>query len=86
MLADEAHHLNTYTKSKKGEQLNLLPKEFTGKTSEVELEREGWEHTVIELILNRGGKYENNKNVLLEFTATIPDNKYVDKKYENKII
>ena len=86
MLADEAHHLNTDTKSRKGEQKDLMPMAFTEKTSEIEIERKGWEHTIIELILKKNGKYEDNKNVLLEFTATIPDNEYVAKKYEDKII
>jgi len=27
-----------------------------------------------------------NKNVLLEFTATVPDDEEVQKKYQNKII
>ena len=86
ILADEAHHLNADTKIKNGEQKELIATEFTGKTSETEIERKGWEHTVIELILNKKGKGEENKNVLLEFTATIPDNEQVAKKYEDKII
>ena len=86
ILADEAHHLNADTKIKNGEQKELIATEFTGKTSETEIERKGWEHTVIELILNKKGKGEENKNALLEFTATIPDNEQVAKKYEDKII
>ncbi len=86
MLADEAHHLNTDTKSKNGIQRELIPTELTNKTSETEIERKGWEHTVIELILNKNGKKEENKNVLLEFTATIPANEQVAKKYSDKII
>ena len=86
MLADEAHHLNASTKNKKGEQEELYPAEFTGKTSELEIEKKGWEHTIIKLILNKNNKYEKNENVLLEFTATIPDNEQVEKKYEDKII
>lgn len=86
MLADEAHHLNADTKSKNGLQGELVPTELTEKASEAEIERKGWEHTVIELILNKNGKTEGNKNVLLEFTATIPGNEQVAKKYEDKII
>jgi type III restriction enzyme len=86
MLADEAHHLNASTKSKKIEQLELTPTELTDRASEAEIERKGWEHTVIELILNKNGKKENNKNVLLEFTATIPENKEIAEKYKDKII
>lgn len=87
MLADEAHHLNTDTNKKKGDQEELeLAVEMTGKTSEAEIEKKGWEHTVIELILNKNGKQEANKNVLLEFTATIPATENIAKKYEDKII
>ena len=64
MIADEAHHLNTDTISRKGYQNDLSPTQFTGKTSEIEIEKKGWEHTVIELILNKNGKYKDNKNVL----------------------
>ena len=82
MLADEAHHLNANTKKK---QIELDHTELTGRTSKNEVEKKGWEHTVIELILNKQGQ-KNNKNVLLEFTATIPENQAVAKKYEDKII
>jgi len=85
MLADEAHHLNAYTK-KKATQGELIPQEITGRTSAKEIEKKGWEHTVIELILNKNGKKEENKNVLLEFTATIPATEAIAKKYEDKII
>lgn len=86
MLADEAHHLNTDTKGKNGTQQELIPLLLTNKASEKEIERKGWEHTVIELILNKNGKKEKNKNVLLEFTATIPANEKVALKYSDKII
>jgi type III restriction enzyme len=86
MLADEAHHLNADTKSK-NEQGNLFsPVKLTDKTSGAEIEKKGWEHTVIELIWNKNGSAKNNRNVLLEFTATIPENDNVDKKYSDKII
>lgn len=84
MLADEAHHFNADTKSKKGEQ-----KEFelvTELRNKKDIERKGWEHTVIELILNKNGQGKENKNVLLEFTATVPENEDVAKKYSGKII
>lgn len=87
MLADEAHHLNADTKSQKGEQQELeLNTELTDRASAKEVEKKGWEHTVIELILKKNGSKEENKNVLLEFTATIPANGQVAKKYEDKII
>ena len=83
MLADEAHHLNTNTKNIII-QKDLLNEELRGTKEEVE--KKGWEHTVIELVLNKNGQEENNKNVLLEFTATIPENKEIEKKYSDKII
>lgn len=87
MLADEAHHLNTDTKTKKGENFELdLSGELAGNASAKDIEKKGWEHTVIELVLNKNGQEENNKNVLLEFTATIPENKEIEKKYCDKII
>ena len=87
MLADEAHHLNTDTTRKKDEQLDLdYTTEITGQTGTTEIERKGWEHTVLELILNKNGNGKNNKNVLLEFTATIPADESVAQKYSDKII
>lgn len=85
MLADEGHHLNADTKKKKQEELGL-DTELTEKTSQDEIERKGWEHTVIELLLNKNGSTEENRNVLLEFTATIPDNQRVADKYAPKTI
>jgi len=83
MLADEAHHLNSNTKNIVV-QTEIFETEFKGTNDEKE--RKGWEYTVIELILNKNNNHENNKNVLLEFTATIPANEQVAKKYEDKII
>jgi len=84
MLADEAHHLNTDTKKLQGE-LDLHT-ELNDKASEVEIEKKGWEHTVIELLLNKNGKKDSNRNVLLEFTATIPEIQKVIDKYADKTI
>ena len=84
MLADEAHHLNTDTKK---QQLELdIYTELKDNASEVEIEKKGWEHTVIELLLKKNGKKENNRNVLLEFTATIPEIQKVIDKYADKTI
>ncbi len=84
MLADEAHHFNADTK-KKQQELDLIT-ELKATSSKDEVERKGWEHTVIELILKKNNQKIENKNVLLEFTATIPANDQVAKKYEDKII
>lgn len=82
MLGDESHHLNAQTKSKKQGELEL-EKEING-TSDAEIERKGWEHTVLELLLNKKGN--PSQNVLLEFTATLPENADVQQKYADKII
>lgn len=83
MLGDEAHHLNAQTKSKKQGELEL-EKEINDRTSDAEIERKGWEHTVLELLLNKNGN--PSQNVLLEFTATLPENAEVQQKYADKII
>lgn len=83
MLGDEAHHLNAQTKSKKQGELEL-EKEMNDRTSNAEIERKGWEHTVLELLLNKKGN--PSQNVLLEFTATLPENADVQQKYADKII
>ncbi|MDD2935340.1 MAG: DEAD/DEAH box helicase family protein [Candidatus Pacebacteria bacterium] len=84
MLADEAHHLNTDTKKLQGE-LDLHT-ELKESAKAEEIEKKGWEHTVIELLLNKNGKKEDNKNVLLEFTATIPEIQKIIDKYADKTI
>ncbi len=82
VLADEAHHLNANTcKQQKELDVNLELKESASKE---EIERRGWEHTVTELILKKNGKESNN--VLLEFTATIPAEINVVRKYKDKTI
>ena len=84
MLADEGHHLNADTQRKQQE-LDLKTK-LTNKAGQNEIEKKGWEHTVIELLLNKNGSDVENRNVLLEFTATIPNNKQVEDKYAPKTI
>lgn len=83
MLGDEAHHLNAQTKSKKQGKLDL-EKEINDRTSDAEIERKGWEHMVLELLLNKNGN--PSQNVLLEFTATLPEKAEVQEKYRDKII
>lgn len=83
MLGDEAHHLNAETKKGKNGDLDFN-EELKGSASESEIERKGWEHLVLSLLLNKNGK--PSKNVLLEFTATLPENAEVQKKYVDKII
>ena len=83
MLADEGHHLNADTK-KIGQIEIDLKTEL--RENPLEIEKKGWEHMVIELLLNRNGESEGNKNVLLEFTATIPENQKVIDKYASKTV
>lgn len=83
MLGDEAHHLNAQTKNGKSAPLDFEA-EITNKTNSDEVERKGWEHMVLELLLNKNGK--PSENVLLEFTATPPENAEVQEKYRDKII
>jgi len=84
MLGDEAHHLNSDTKKLQDEL--ILHTELTSKASKDEIEKRGWEHTVIELLLNKNGDNKDNRNVLLEFTATIPNIQKVIDKYAPKTI
>lgn len=83
MLGDEAHHLNAQTKSKKQGELDLEV-ELKANAGNAEIERKGWEHMVLELLLNKNGN--PSQNVLLEFTATLPENADVQQKYADKII
>ncbi|MGN0739120.1 MAG: DEAD/DEAH box helicase family protein [Treponema sp.] len=91
LFADEAHHLNAST-SKKKTVANQLSDDisFIGELKDSAKEEDiehSWEHTVCHCILEKGGKSVLiNKNVLLEFTATIPNTDEVKAKYENKII
>ncbi len=85
ILADEAHHLNADTKRDE-EQLKLLNTEISERAGQEEIERKGWEHTVVNLILNKNGQTRGNKNVLLEFTATMDEDERVVEKYKDKII
>lgn len=90
LIGDEAHHLNASTASKN----TVVNAEFNditmigelGKNAKDEDIEKSWETTVIYYLLNKQNKFDNNKNVLLEFTATIPDDKNIQAKYEDKII
>lgn len=66
LIADEAHHLNTDTKSKL--------------TKAQEIEKQSWEGTI------KNALQQNSKNLLLEFSATIPNDENVLKKYRDKIV
>ena len=66
LIADEAHHLNTDTKSKL--------------TKEQEIEKQSWEGTI------KSALGQNSENLLLEFSATIPNDESVLNKYRDKIV
>ena len=66
LIADEAHHLNTDTKSKL--------------TKAQEIEKQSWEGTI------KNALQQNSENLLLEFSATIPNDENVLKKYRDKIV
>ncbi|BDB65508.1 type III restriction endonuclease subunit R [Helicobacter cinaedi] len=66
LIADEAHHLNTDTKSKL--------------TKAQEIEKQSWEGTI------KNALQQNSENLLLEFSATIPNDEKVLKKYRDKIV
>lgn len=89
MLADEAHHLNSDTKKKKNNQEEIWL-EFTDELNErtsQEIIEKSWENTVINKILKRDWKTDKiNRNVLLEFTATLSKLEEIEKKYIDKII
>jgi type III restriction enzyme len=86
MIGDEAHHLNASTMRNGQAEMNL-PLELKENASEKDVEK-SWENTVLNKILRKGkAKQETeNKNVLLEFTATIPKNADVIEKYRTKTI
>ena len=92
ILADEAHNLNAQTKTKVNQAKLLkstfdLETELANRSSSRDIERKGWEHTLINLILKRNDRQQSNENICLEFTATVPDtNPAVLKKYSDKLI
>lgn len=89
MLGDEAHHLNADTKKSKNKQAEIeleFTEEISEKAGQDTIEK-SWENTVINKILHRDHKKErDNKNVLLEFTATVPKDALVEQKYINKML
>jgi len=86
LLADEAHSFSADTK-KSGKTLDIVEfKELKGSSAKVDVER-SWENTVTKKLLQKeGAKVSSNNNVLLEFTATIPNDTMVLQKYRDKIL
>lgn len=88
LIGDEAHHLNSSTKKKNDEFDDVsFAGELKDSAKDEDIER-SWETTICHHILNKGKKAADsqNKNVLLEFTATVPESEEVQKKYDDKII
>jgi type III restriction enzyme len=86
MLGDEAHNFNASTK-KNGKQKLNIDAELRENASAEDIER-SWENTIINKILKRekDKQEKENRNVLLEFTATIPKIPAVIEKYRTKTI
>lgn len=86
MIGDEAHHFNAST-IRNGQVEIDLPLELKENASEKDIEK-SWENTVLNKILRKGKNKQDieNRNVLLEFTATIPKNADVIEKYRTKTI
>lgn len=85
ILADEGHHLNSNTKKIKQYEMDFETT-LGENASDKDIEK-AWENTIVNKILNKDGKtYIKNKNVLIEFTATIPEDKSVIEKYKDKTI
>lgn len=86
MIGDEAHHFNALT-IRNGQAEMDLPLELKENASEKDVEK-SWENTVLNKILRKGKNKQDieNRNVLLEFTATIPKNADVIEKYRTKTI
>ncbi|MBP3450016.1 MAG: DEAD/DEAH box helicase family protein [Spirochaetaceae bacterium] len=86
LIGDEAHHLNaTTSKNKDLFQDDIAAIGEVKDSANGEVIERSWETTILHHILNKGFNSEN-KNVLLEFTATVPETEEVQKKYEDKII
>lgn len=81
--------MNALTKKKKNNQAEI-ELEFTEVLNEKagqEAIEKSWENTVINKILHRDHKKDReNKNILLEFTATVPEDASVVEKYQDKTI
>ncbi len=95
LIGDEAHHLNASTAKKKKEQTEIETPSFIGELKDSAKDddiEKSWETTICNYILGKKGKdgvsyaAEQNRNALLEFTATIPRNDLIQEKYEDKII
>lgn len=73
ILADEAHHYSAFTKKK------------NGKETKEEKEEKTWESAITKILRARDDKEQ--KNLLLEFTATVDfDKEAIYNKYRDKVV
>jgi type III restriction enzyme len=84
IIADEAHNLNSYTKVKqKGEGVisdGLENYDFSKLNAGDSEEFASWEGTIKKLL------HSNSDNILLEYTATIPNKAEIRSKYDDKVL
>tara|TARA_B100000927_G_scaffold291386_1_gene293325 strand:+ start:3681 stop:6449 length:2769 start_codon:yes stop_codon:yes gene_type:complete len=79
ILADEAHHFNVQSsKSKNDIQTN--------EDSKPEDVQNNWENTIVDKVFNKNYLDTENNNILLEYTATVPDSREMEEKYLDKTI
>ena len=79
ILADEAHHFNIQSSGRN----NQIQTDENSKPEDIE---QNWETTLINKVFNKNFSEYVNNNVLLEYTATIPNNENIENKYLDKII
>lgn len=79
ILADEAHHFNVESSGKNSQKQ-------TDENSKPEEIEQNWEVTLINKVFNKNFSELVNNNVLLEYTATVPNNKNIENKYLDKTI
>lgn len=85
ILADEGHHLNSYTKKIKQYEMDF-DTTLSESANDDDINK-AWENTIVNKILNKDGKSDiKNKNALIEFTATIPEDNSVIEKYKDKTV
>ena len=79
ILADEAHHFNVESSGKNSQKQT----DENSKPEDIEV---NWEATLINKVFNKNFSELVNNNVLLEYTATVPNNENIENKYLDKTI
>lgn len=79
ILADEAHHFNVESSGKNSQKQT----DENSKPEDIEF---NWETTLINKVFNKNFSEIVNNNVLLEYTATVPNNENIKNKYLDKTI